>query len=166
MAFLKMNQLILISIVLLSSICAFALDGVYSVPIDSIAAKNPVTGVELIGAGSQTQLKYYLPEDLVGPGSLAVRLALDSVTQGSQGPSLIFKKGQTFAVCDGKAAGLTCTIRYQSMNFDSQKRDQFLMQKYASDPTLLSEKLHVAAAFGSDPVGILQIFCAQSSCGF
>jgi hypothetical protein len=163
------NQILTGVFVLLNSIYAFAFNGVYSVPIDNIAAKNKISGVELVNLGSGTELRYMLPEDLVGPDPFHISLTLDHVIPGKSGPQYIFKYGQAKAVCQGQdsssTADLTCRIEYKWLSIDSQKRDQFLNQKYAQDPSFLAEKLHVAALFGSDPIGILQIFCGQLNCG-
>ena len=161
----KSNLLITCLLVLFVSVNVLAFDGIYAVPIDNIAAKNRISGVELSGSGWTRQLHYDLPEDLIGPDSIYINLSLKEVVQGSRGPQYIFTHDATKAVCEGQRAGLTCKIDYQSMDVDKQKRDNFLMQKYAQNPSFLAEKLHVAAVFGSDPVGILQIFCGQLDCG-
>jgi len=141
-------------------------EGSYSVPIENPAASNPMTRIEIVRNGDEAELRYSLPEDLVGPSYLPLRLSLLETTFDQDGIHLTFESTQAKGTCRSSSEGLICDVKYDAVTSNPTLHAQFLRRKYASDPELLEDKLYVARMFGSDPIGVLEIYCEEENCGF
>jgi hypothetical protein len=149
--------------ILLSSILLAASlpqsSGSYQVP------SNPeitlaVTSFGIVESKTAALLDFQLPEDLVGSAGWTVQLRETAPDNTDPKGARVFEGLAARAVCTTGAHNWNCAIKYSTAYgayLNSAATSEFLQNKYANDPAMLSSRLALAAQFASDPEGILNL---------
>ena len=102
-------------------------------------------------SGDHVMITYLVPGMVVGPSEVAIELV-----GTAKGKFFKLKGPHAKAVCLRAKANLFCMVEMRALKTNQKDVEKFLAGK-VTDPTELKQRMQVAQAFGTEPIGILQI---------